>query len=73
MDYAIGADDAVYKYDVNTGGYDLMHNFTQALPLGLDISVHQDRLVLNGTSSTSVWVQAYSIDGSGALTECFAY
>ena len=68
MDYALGADDMVYKYDIITGGYDPVHNFTQGLPFGLDISVHQDRLVLNGTSSTSAWVQAYAIDGSGSLT-----
>ena len=68
MDYAIGADDSVYRYDVNTGGYDPLFNFTQGLPFGLDINVHQDRLVLNGTSSTSAWVQAYAIDPSGTLT-----
>ena len=68
LDYALGADDSIYKFNANSGQYDLFHNFAQGLPSGLDINVHQNIILLNGTDSTSAWVQAYTVDVNGGLT-----
>lgn len=73
MEFGIGADDSLYRYDANTGGYDLFYSFTRPLPFGMDISIHQDRLVINGTDSTSAWVEAYHVSAAGELHESFKY
>ena len=73
MEFGLGSDDSIYRYDDSTGGYELFYNFTQALPSGMDINVHQDRLVLNGTSATSAWVEAYQVSADGTIHESFLY
>ena len=68
--YAIGNDGNLYKYSNSTNNFALFYTPPSPLPTNnkTSITVHSDRIFINSTSTTSVWLYAYLIESSG-LTE----
>ena len=67
VNYAIAKDGKLYKYETSTGGFALY--FTPSSPLPTynrtSITVYSDRIFINATTTTSVWLYAYLIESSG--------
>ena len=66
LDYAIGIDGNLYKYNTNQNAFELF--FTPPSPLpsysSTSINVFNDRLVINATDSNIVEIYAYQIQGN---------
>ena len=71
VQYAIGNDGKLYKYNNNAGEFYLYFTPPSSFPTSpdTDIIVYSNRILINSTTMTSVQLYAYLVESSGGLTQ----